>query len=87
VNRAAVIHRREASITEIAELVRPWSREIKVLSPQQSIRLACLVADGDVPQLRDAVTTWQQSRGGRQAVVSGPWPVFSFVGDQEAVSG
>jgi hypothetical protein len=37
--------------------------------------------------LRDAVTTWQQSRSGRQAVVSGPWPVFSFVGDQEAVSG
>jgi hypothetical protein len=87
VNRAAVIHRQEASITEITELVRPWSREIKALPAQQGIRLACLVADGDVPQLRDAVTTWQQTRAGRQAVVSGPWPVFSFVGDQEAVSG
>jgi hypothetical protein len=87
VNRAAVIHRQEASISEISELVRAWSREIKVLPPHQGIRLACLVADADVPQLRDAVTTWQQSRSGRRAVVSGPWPVFSFVGDQEAVSG
>ena len=67
--------------------MRPWSREIKVLPSQQGIRLACLVADADVPQLRDAVKTWQQTRSGRQAVVSGPWPVFSFVGDQEAVSG
>jgi hypothetical protein len=87
VNRAAAIHRREALVTEISELVRTWSREIKVLPPHQGIRLACLVADADVPQLRDAVTTWQQARTGRQAVVSGPWPVFSFVGDQEAVSG
>jgi Gas vesicle synthesis protein GvpL/GvpF len=86
VNRAAAIHRREALVTEISELVRTWTREIKVLPPQHGVRLACLVANADVPQLRDAVTTWQQARGGRQAVVSGPWPVFSFVGDQEAVS-
>jgi Gas vesicle synthesis protein GvpL/GvpF len=85
-NRAAVIHRREASVTEISELVHPLAREIKVLPPKQGIRLACLVADADLPQLRDAVTTWQQARGGRRAVVSGPWPVFSFVGDQAAVS-
>jgi Gas vesicle synthesis protein GvpL/GvpF len=86
VDRAAVIHRQEASVTEISGLVRAWSREIKVLPPQQGIRLACLVAGADVPQLREAVLTWQQARSGRQAVVSGPWPVFSFVGDQETVS-
>ena len=85
-NRATAIHRREASVAEISELVRAWTREIKVLHPQQGVRLACLVADADVPQLRDAVTTWQEARSGRQAVVSGPWPVFSFVGDQETVS-
>jgi hypothetical protein len=85
-NRAAVIHRREASVADISELVRTWAREIKVLRPQQGVRLACLVAKADVPQLREAVTTWQQARSGRQAVVSGPWPVFSFVGDEEAVS-
>jgi len=85
-NRAAVIHRREASVADISELVSTWAREIKVLRPQQGVRLACLVADADIPQLRDAVTTWQQARSGRQAVVSGPWPVFSFVGDEEAVS-
>jgi hypothetical protein len=85
-NRAAVIHRQEASVTEISELVRPLARETKVLPPNQGVRLACLVAEADLPRLRDAVTTWQQARGGRQAVVSGPWPVFSFVGDQEAVS-
>jgi hypothetical protein len=84
-NRAAVIHRREASVTEISELVRPWTREIKVLPPQQGVRLACLVADADLPQLSEAVTTWQQTRSGRQAVVSGPWPVFSFVDDQETM--
>lgn len=86
VNRAAAIHRREALVAEISDLVRTWTREIKVLPPQQGIRLACLVADADVAQLRDAVTTWQDARGGRQALVSGPWPVFSFVGDQETVS-
>jgi Gas vesicle synthesis protein GvpL/GvpF len=85
-NRAAAIHRREASVAEISELVRAWTREIKVLRPQQGVRLACLVANADVTKLRDAVTTWQQGRSGRQAVVSGPWPVFSFVDDQEAVS-
>lgn len=87
VNRATVIHRRDASVAEISEIVRPWTREIKVLQPQRGIRIACLVANTEVSQLRDAVTTWQQARSGRQAVVSGPWPVFSFVGDQEAVSG
>ena len=86
VNRAAAIHRREALVTEISELVRTWTREIKVLPPQHEVRLACLVAHAEVPQLRDAVTTWQQERSGRQAVVSGPWPVFSFVSDQETVS-
>jgi hypothetical protein len=85
-NRATAIHRREASVAEISELVRDWTREIKVLHPRQGVRLACLVADADVPQLRDAVTTWQEARSGRQALVSGPWPVFSFVGDQETVS-
>jgi hypothetical protein len=86
VNRAAAIHRREALVAEISELVRTWTREIKVLPPQQGVRLACLVADADVAQLRDAVTAWREARSGRQAVVSGPWPVFSFVGDQETVS-
>ena len=86
VNRATVIHRRDASVAEISELVRAWARAIKVLRQQHGIRLACLVADTDLPQVQEAVTAWQQARSGRQAVVSGPWPVFSFVGDQEAVS-
>jgi Gas vesicle synthesis protein GvpL/GvpF len=86
VNRAAAIHRREASVAEITDVVRPWAREVKVLHPQQGVRLACLVANADVSQLRDAVTAWHHARSGRQAVVSGPWPVFSFVVDQEVVS-
>ena len=86
VNRATVIHRRDASVAEISELVRAWTREIKVLRQQHGIRLACLVADTDLPQVREAVAAWRQARSGRQAVVSGPWPVFSFVGDQEAGS-
>jgi hypothetical protein len=86
VNRAAATHRREASVAEITELVHAWAREVKVLHPQQGVRIAFLVANADVAQLRDAVTAWQQARSGRQVVVSGPWPVFSFVGDQETVS-
>jgi Gas vesicle synthesis protein GvpL/GvpF len=85
-NRAAMIHHREASVTEISELMRPLAREIKVLPSSQGVRLACLVADANLPKLNHAVTTWQQARSGRQAVVGGPWPVFSFVGDQGAVS-
>jgi len=85
-SRAAVIHRRESSVAEISELVRAWAREIKVLHSQQGVRIACLVANADVSQLRDAVTSWQQARSDRQVAVSGPWPVFSFVVDQEVVS-
>ena len=85
-NRATAIHRREASVAEISEGVRAWTREIMVLPPQPGVRLACLVRGAVVAQWRDAVTTWQEARSGRQAVVSGPWPVFSFVGDQETVS-
>jgi hypothetical protein len=85
-NRAAQIHRRDTSAAEISALVRAWAREIKVLHSQQGVRIACLVANADVSQLRDAVTSWQQARSDRQVAVSGPWPVFSFVVDQEAVS-
>ena len=85
-NRAAVIHRREASVAEISELVRPWARDVKVLHSQQGVRIACLVPDADVPQLTAAVSTWQQAGNDRQAVVSGPWPVFSFAIDQGAGS-
>jgi hypothetical protein len=85
-NRAAVIHRQEASVAEINELVRPWAREIKVLPSQQGVRIACLVAHADVPQLKSAVLIWQQAGNDRQALVSGPWPAFSFVIGQEAVS-
>jgi Gas vesicle synthesis protein GvpL/GvpF len=84
--RAAALHRREALAAEISDLVRTWTREIRVLPPQPEVRIACLVTHAEVPQLREAITTWQQARSGRQATVSGPWPVFSFVGDQEAVS-
>lgn len=85
-NRAAVIHRRDASAAEISELVRAWARETKVLSSQEGVRIACLVSHADVPQLKEAVATWQLGGDDRQAVVSGPWPIFSFVIDQEAGS-
>jgi len=84
--RAAALRRRDASVAEISELVRDWAREIKVLPSQQGIRLACLVANADMPQLREAVLGWQQAGDHRQAVVGGPWPPFSFVVDQEAES-
>jgi hypothetical protein len=84
VNRAAAIHRRDASVAEISELVRGWAREIKVLHSQQGVRIACLVANADTPQLRNAVMAWQQACNGSKVVVSGPWPAFSFV-DQAAV--
>jgi len=85
-NRAASIHRWDASVAEITEVVRAWAREVKVLRRQKGVRLACLVANADVTQLRDAVTTWQQAGSDRKTAVSGPWPVFSFVDDQEALS-
>jgi hypothetical protein len=83
-NRAAVIHRQEASVAEISELVQAWARKMKVLPSQQGVRIACLVAHADVPPLKNAVLTWEQAGSDRQAVVSGPWPAFSFVIDQEA---
>jgi hypothetical protein len=85
-SRAAALQRREASVAEISGLVRDWAREIKVLPSQQGIRIACLVANEDIPQLKEAVLRWQAAGDQRQAVVNGPWPPFSFVVDQEPVS-
>ena len=84
-SRAAALQRRDASVAEISELVREWAREIKVLPSQQGIRIACLVANDDIPELKEAVLGWQQAGDNRQVVVNGPWPPFSFVVDQEAV--
>jgi hypothetical protein len=85
-NRAAALQRRDASVAEIRELVREWAREIKVLPARQGIRIACLVATDDIPQLREAALAWQHAGDQRRVVVSGPWPPFSFAGDQEAAS-
>ena len=85
-SRAAAMQQREASVAEISGLIRDWAREIKVLRSQQGIRLACLVAETDVPPLERAILRWQEAVDRRQAVVSGPWPPFSFAVDQEVVS-
>ena len=85
-SRAATLQHHEATVAEISELVRHLTCQIKVLSSQQGIRIACLVANADVPQLKDAILGWQQARDDRQMVVGGPWPPFSFVVDQEAVN-
>jgi Gas vesicle synthesis protein GvpL/GvpF len=85
-SRAAALQRRDRSVAEISELVRNWAREIKVLSSSRGIRIACLVADDDIPQLRAAVLGWEQAGDQRRVVVNGPWPPFSFVVDQDAVS-
>jgi hypothetical protein len=84
-SRAAAMQQREASVAEISGLIRDWAREIKVLRSQQGIRLACLVAGTDIPPLERAILRWQEAADRRQAVVSGPWPPFSFAVDQEAV--
>jgi hypothetical protein len=84
--RAAALRRRDALVAEISQLVRHWARETKVLPPQQGIRIACLVSPADIPQLRDAVLSWQQAGDHGEVVVGGPWPPFSFVVDQEAES-
>jgi len=85
-SRAAVVQRQKTLVAEIRELICEWAREIKVLRSQQGIRLACLVADTDVPPLKGAILRWQEPVDCRQAVVSGPWPPFSFAVDQEAIS-
>jgi hypothetical protein len=85
-SRAAALQRRDASVAEISESVREWAREIKVLPSQQGIRIACLVANDDISRLKEAVLSWQHSADQRRVVLSGPWPPFSFVGDQESVT-
>ena len=85
-SRAVAMQKREASVAEIRGLIRDWAREIKVLRSQHGIRLACLVAEADVPPLKGAILSWQEAVDRRQAVVSGPWPPFSFAVDQEVAS-
>ncbi len=60
-SRAAAMQQREASVAEISGLIRDWAREIKVLRSQQGIRLACLVAETDLPPLERAILALARS--------------------------
>jgi hypothetical protein len=81
VAEAADLQRREATVVEIRELVRDWMREIKVLGSQEGVRIAAWSPMPDGLRLKDPVQGWQAARSGSEAVVSGPWPAFSLVGD------
>lgn len=84
--KVAEHRRRSAEVAEVAAVVTPWSRAVRPLSSGQAagVRLACLVAAGDVDDLRAAVQDWAAGRDDGHVAVTGPFPVFSFTEDDVA---
>ena len=78
--------RRSAAVTEVAAVVTPWCRAARPLPPGEAaeVRLACLVAAGDVADLRSAVEAWAAEHPDGHVTVTGPFPVFSFTEDDVA---
>ena len=79
----AQTHRQQASVLDqVCEVVRPWSRELHTLSGGG--RLAALVPRRLATPARAAVTDWAATHRGFRVAITGPWPPFSFCGDQAA---
>lgn len=57
------------------------ARETRVLRGREETRLACLVPAGAEEALGAAVQEWVDAGAGRQVLVTGPWPPFSFTDD------
>ena len=76
--RAAVHRHAEEVFTAVLRAVEGVSRETRLLRGRDETRLACLVPVGAEQRLRTAVQQWADERQGRDVLVTGPWPPFSF---------
>ncbi|MBO9520836.1 MAG: GvpL/GvpF family gas vesicle protein [Nocardioidaceae bacterium] len=74
--RARALEQGERRWDGLVELVRPWARELRVLSAHR--RLAALVSREQVPEAREAVGAWAGEHPEIDVTVTGPWPPFSF---------
>lgn len=52
--------------------------ELRELSSRDGLRLAVLVPDDRVPELRSALERWEAAEPGWSSRATGPWPPFSF---------
>ena len=80
--RAQLLRQQATALDEVSDVVRPWSRDLHILSGGE--RLAALVPRRLATPARGAVTDWAATRRGVRVAVTGPWPPFSFCGEQAA---
>jgi hypothetical protein len=84
-SRAADVHAFDAMAARLEGLARRSSRDVRRLRVARGARYACLVPDDAIPALRRGVELWRREEPGRDAILSGPWPPFSFVDASEGV--
>lgn len=82
-HRAATLHIAEQTADQLERIARGVCRDVRSLPATEGVRLACLVPRVAESDLRRVVDEWQQAGPGREATLGGPWPPFSFVGQQE----
>lgn len=76
--RAEVVRARQTVREEIRDVLRPSLKEDRVLTGTGADRMAVLVPEARVPQLRDDLARWANDRSDLELAVTGPWPPFSF---------
>jgi Gas vesicle synthesis protein GvpL/GvpF len=82
-HRSAMLHIAEQTTDQLERTARGVCRDVRSLPAIDGVRLACLVPRAAESELRRVVDDWQQAEVGREATLAGPWPPFSFVGEQE----
>jgi gas vesicle protein GvpL/GvpF len=82
-HRAATFRIAEQTTDQLERIARGVCRDVRSLPATEGVRLACLVPRAAEPELRRVISEWQQAEAGREATLAGPWPPFSFVGEQE----
>lgn len=81
-SRAAVRRHADALSEDLASSLGPHCRELRRLPGSGHLRMACLVPVGESEKLQDRVHAWAGGAPGRTTYVTGPWPPFSFTGEE-----
>lgn len=76
--RAEALRSRDAVRDELRAVVRPWSREARILPSAGADRMAMLVPRAEVARVRVELERWATERADLRIAVTGPWPPYSF---------
>lgn len=78
-HRAQTLERHQSRVEELERRVGPYADERAVLPGEG--RIAYLVRDEHISDVQGAIAAWSD---GTSVEVTGPWPPFSFCGEESA---